>query len=366
MKTFIRISLILSILAVAVPASAQAAGATLTVGQGNGHIGTYGVVVPISLTSSSGINVAALNFDIQFDDAKLAVLDVTLGPAAEAAAKEVHFATPTTGTLRVVVYGINQNRIGDGVIANAIFDVSMSAPEGTIPLTLANVVAASPEATAVEVTNVNGSVVIAGQATTFADVPKSHWAWGYVEALYQAGVIAGCQTTPKRLYCIDNSLARDEMSVMVERGLNGAGYMPPAASGNVFSDMTDINYWGTKWAEKLYVDGFTAGCNASPLEFCFNNKHARNEMTVYMERMLHGKDYTPPTPTVQHYTDVGIGQNETWDSKWVYGAFDDQIIQECEDEANRGDQLFRPLSESTRAEIACVMAKAKGLAPVAP
>lgn len=363
MKTIIRISLILSILAIAVPASAQTAGATLTIGQGNGHIGTFGVVVPISLTSSSGINVAALNFDIQFDATKLAVLDVTLGAAAAAAAKEVHFATPTTGTLRVVIYGINQNRIGNGVIANAVFDVAMSVSEGTIPLTLANVVAASPEATAVPATNVNGSVVIAGQATSFADVMRTHWAYGYIEALYRGGFISGCQIEPKRLFCVNDGLTRAQIAVFVLRGVHGATYTPTQPTAITFSD-TPLSHWGAKWAKPFFEEGYTAGCGTTPsLIFCPDVGHLREEWPVYMERMLHGVTFAPPTPTTQHYTDVLV---DRWSYKWIEAAVSDQLPQECEDPANRGDTLFRPMDITNRAEAACVMSKAKGLTPVTP
>lgn len=365
MKTIIRITLVLSFLVAVVPASA-APSATLTVGQGIGHIGSYGVLVPINLTSIEGAQVAALNFDVNFDAAKLSVLNVTLGEAVNPEQKELHYAIPSTGKLRVVIYGVNQLAIPDGVIAMISFDVAMNATEGSVALTLSDAVAANPDANAVPLTTGNGALVISGQPTSFADVMRTHWAYGYIEALYRGGIISGCQTEPKRLYCVDDDLSRDQMAVMVERGLNGAEYMPPNATGNIFDDMKDPNYWGTKWAEKLYADGFTAGCSTNPLKFCFDFKHKRNEMTVYMERMLHGKDYAPPTPTIQHYTDVGIGPNETWDSKWVYAAYADQIIQDCEDEANRGDQFFRPLDEATRAEVACVMAKAKGLTPVVP
>ena len=35
----------------------------------------------------------------------------------------------------------------------------------------------------------------------------------------------------------------------------GTGYQPPAATGTVFADMTDPNYYATSWAEKAYADG---------------------------------------------------------------------------------------------------------------
>jgi hypothetical protein len=155
------------------------------------------------------------------------------------------------------------------------------------------------------------------------------------------------------------------MAVFIVRGVNGAGYMPVQPTTQVFADLT-LDRWDAKWADKLWLDGYTAGCGTNPLVFCPDDGHLRNQMTVYFERMYHNKDYVPPEPTVQHFLDVPIGAEADWDSKWIYGAYADQLIQDCEDEANRGDQYFRRFDGATRAEVACVMVKAKGLTPIQP
>lgn len=346
-------------------AAPPASGALLTAGQGTGNPGSMGVVVPITLETAIGESVAALNFDLQYDDAILSVADVTLGAAAQAADKLIISGLPITGTVRVIIYGVNQNAIGDGVVANIVFDVSVSAPAGTIPLNFSDAVAASPEAIEVDLQTAPGSVEITGEPTSFADVPRSHWAYGYIEALYQAGYISGCNANPP-LYCPENDLTRGEMGVFIERGHHGADFTPTDPTTPDFAD-TPVGVWSTKWAQAMYDDGYTAGCGTNPLTFCPSNTHLRNESTVYFERMLNGVDYYPPDPTSQfYYTDIPYGQDAVWYSKWVFAAYNDQIIQECEDEANRADQLFRPFDGLTRAEAACMMSKAKGLTPVEP
>jgi hypothetical protein len=346
-------------------AAPPASGALLTAGQGAGNPGSMGVVIPITLETATGESVAALNFDLQYDETKLSVADVTLGAAALAADKVVVSGLPLTGIVRVIVYGENQNRIGDGVVANVVFNVSASASAGAIPLNFTDAVAASPEATAVELQTAAGSVDITGDPTTFGDVPRSHWAYGYIEALYQAGYISGCSVEPK-LYCPGEKLTRGEMGVFIERGHHGADFTPQDPTTPFFTD-TLVGVWSTKWAEAMHDDGYTAGCKADPPEFCPGFEHLRNESTVYFERMLHGVDYYPPDPTSPlYYTDIPYGAESLWFSKWVNAAANDQIIQECEDEANRADQLFRPYDGLTRAEAACMMSKAKGLTPVEP
>ncbi|OGO15221.1 MAG: hypothetical protein A2Z14_08350 [Chloroflexi bacterium RBG_16_48_8] len=346
-------------------AAPPASGALLSAGQGSGNPGSMGVAVPITLESAAGVSIAALNFDLQYDESKLNLADVTLGVAAQAAEKVVASSLPANGTIRVVVYGLNQNAIGDGVVANIVFDVKADATVGSIPLNFTDAIAASPEATAVELQTAAGSFEISGDPTTFADVPRSHWAYGYIEALYQAGYISGCSAVPK-LYCPEETLARGEMGVFVERGHHGADFTPIEPATPVFAD-TPPGVWSTKWAQAMYDDGYTAGCSTNPLKFCPEDNHLRNESTVYFERMLNGVDFYPPDPTSQfYYVDIPYGENSVWYSKWVFAAYNDQIIQECEDEANRADQLFRPFDGLTRAEAACMMAKAKELSPVSP
>jgi hypothetical protein len=367
MKKTIRILILLAVCLA--PLSAFAAppssGAKLTIGQGNGNPGSLGVIVPITLETAVGDSVAALNFDLQYDETKLSAVDVTLGAAAQAADKVIVTRLDITGIVRVIIYGENQSVISDGVVANVVFNVSASATAGSIPLTFTEAVAATPEATAVELQTVSGSVEISDDPTSFADVPSSHWAFGYIEALYQAGYVSGCSAEP-RLYCPENGLTRGEMGVFIERGHHGSDFTPTEPTTPDFAD-TPTGIWSTKWAQALYDDGYTAGCGESPLIFCPNDEHLRDESTVYFERMLNGIGYMPSDPASPfYYTDVPYGADSVWFSKWVFAAYNDNILQECEDEANRADQLFRPFDGLTRAEAACMMAKAKGLTPVTP
>jgi hypothetical protein len=346
-------------------AAPPASGALLTAGQGSGNPGSIGVIVPITLETAVGESVSALNFDLQYDDTKLSAADVTLGVTAQAADKVIVSKLDITGIVRVIIYGENQNIISDGVVANVVFNVDASASAGSIPLIFTDAVTASPEADPVELQTTAGSVEITGDPTTFGDVPQSHWAYGYIEALYQAGYISGCSVEP-RLYCPENTLTRGEMGVFVERGHHGADFTPQEPTTPFFTD-TQLGTWSTKWAQAMYDDGYTAGCNDDPPQFCPDSEHLRNESTVYYERMLNGVEFYPPDPTSPlYYTDIPYGQDSVWYSKWVLAAYNDQIIQECEDEANRADQLFRPFDGLTRAEAACMMAKAKGLTPIEP
>jgi hypothetical protein len=196
---------------------------------------------------------------------------------------------------------------------------------------------------------------------TFADVPPEHWAFGYIEALYADGYVAGCSTDP-RMYCPDAGMYRSEGAVFVERGLHGAEYSPPSGAAVPFSDVS-AGAWYADWVVALWADGYTAGCGTDPLIFCPQWAHTRAEAAVFFERVLHGKEYVPPESASQVYEDVPVGTAAPWFSRWVYAAHSDGFLQPCEDLANQGDQYFRPAEGLTRAEAACMMAVANGLGP---
>jgi hypothetical protein len=43
----------------------------------------------------------------------------------------------------------------------------------------------------------------------------------------------------------------------------GVGYLPPTATGTLFADLTDRNYYATSWAEQAYRDGLMPACGTS-------------------------------------------------------------------------------------------------------
>jgi hypothetical protein len=196
-----------------------------------------------------------------------------------------------------------------------------------------------------------------GPLASFADVPSSHWAYDDIEMLYREGYVAGCSAEPP-LYCPEATMTRAESAVLIERGVHGAGYLPPDPAEQIFADVP-LWEWFAKWATGLWEDGYTAGCGLDPLIYCPLQEHSRAEATVFFLRMLHGKDYEPTEVADLPYIDVAEG---SWYRRWVGAAYGEGLIQECEDLGDRGDDLFRPQEGLRRAEAACMMIRAKGLA----
>jgi hypothetical protein len=102
------------------------------------------------------------------------------------------------------------------------------------------------------------------------------WAEGWAESMFLEGLTGGCSISPL-LFCPYDQLTNVQAAVFALRMKYGTSYLPPAASGTVFADLTDVSFWGTAWAEQAYADGLIPACGTSaskPL-FCWNNLVSR-------------------------------------------------------------------------------------------
>ncbi len=195
---------------------------------------------------------------------------------------------------------------------------------------------------------------VPSSSTTFADVPVSHWAHDYIEALYNAGFVTGCQTTPTRLYCPDRILSRAESAVFVERGEHGAISSPPYPPPGTptFVDVAST-FWGFGWIESLWTDGFTSGCSTSPRAYCPDRSHTRAEGSVFFLRIRNGAAYNPPA-AVGLFTDVALTD---WYAGWVEAAYNQGILPAC----RTSPLAFCPNDALDRAWAAYSMVQAKGI-----
>lgn len=195
------------------------------------------------------------------------------------------------------------------------------------------------------------------QQPTFADVSIDHWAYEYIEALYQSGLTAGC-ASDVRLYCPEKNLTRAEGAVYFERGIHGASIHPPQPLVQTFADV-QLSEWFAKWTDALWLDGFTAGCGIDPLIFCPAEVHNRAEASVFVLRILRGIDYIPRDP-VGLFADSSLND---WYTKWVEAAYNERMIPPCE--INPAFN-FCPEEPVSRAEMAMFLSLALGLDVQAP
>jgi len=174
----------------------------------------------------------------------------------------------------------------------------------------------------------------------FKDVPVVHWAYDAIQLLGESGLTSGCDSEN---YCPDDPVTRAQMSIFLERGMNGSSFVPPAASGTVFDDVS-VDYWAASWIEQLSADGITSGCDVS--NYCPDRNVTRAEMSVFLLRSRHGADYVPPPASGSLFADVSQGY---WAAAWIEQLVAEDITEGC------AAGKFCPDSQLSRAEMAAFL-----------
>jgi hypothetical protein len=116
----------------------------------------------------------------------------------------------------------------------------------------------------------------------FADVPVGHPFAAWIEALFNQGITTGCAVAPLR-FCPEDPVTRGQLAVLLLRALAVPGFIPPALTGSVFSDVPNDDPFAP-WIEEFFQRGLTAGCQASPLAFCPGDAATRAQTAVFLVR----------------------------------------------------------------------------------
>ncbi len=90
-----------------------------------------------------------------------------------------------------------------------------------------------------------------GRGATFADVPRTSWAWGYIEKLHDLGLTDGCgRTTPTRkFFCPYKNVTKAQTAVFLVRAMTDG--MLPASSRRTFADVP-TSHFAHRYIEKLH------------------------------------------------------------------------------------------------------------------
>jgi hypothetical protein len=171
--------------------------------------------------------------------------------------------------------------------------------------------------------------------SNFADVPPSHWAFSYIEAIYTAGLTQGCTLSP-RTFCPDNFVTRAEMAVFIIKALLGDSFSYPTAP--YFSDVPS-SHWAFKYIQKMRELGITAGYSDGT--YRPGNQVTRAETSVFLVQALLGGSFTYPTSP--YFSDVPSGH---WAFKFV------QKLRELGITSGYTDGTYRPDNSVIRSEMA--------------
>jgi len=127
-----------------------------------------------------------------------------------------------------------------------------------------------------------GSCSIISCTGIFSDVQSSNMFCPYVEALYNAGVVNGCQSSPL-LYCPSVNTQRQAMAKFICQGMNAAspGSCTATACAGTFNDVTSSNPF-CPFIEGIYNAGIVTGCQSAPLLYCPVNNVTRSQMAKYL------------------------------------------------------------------------------------
>jgi hypothetical protein len=177
----------------------------------------------------------------------------------------------------------------------------------------------------------------------FSDVPDSHWAWQYIERLYNAGITGGCSLTPL-MYCPENTVTRAQMAVFLLRGMHGSTYTPPPATGTIFADVSDTSF-AAAWIEQLAAEGITSGCDGS--NYCPNSPVTRAQMAIFLLRAEHGMAFVPPAAS-GIFADVPI---DSFGAAWIEQLSVEGITGGC------GNGNYCPANSVTRDQMAIFLVR---------
>lgn len=164
----------------------------------------------------------------------------------------------------------------------------MTAKTITIPI-LHDADNEPPETFTVSLSNPTGGAILgnASAAVTitdddpispFADT-AGHWALGYINAIYGAGITLGCSSGS---YCPANNVTRDQMAAFIIRAVEGE---PPACTNAPFLDVP-IGSAFCKYIKRMKDLNITAGCSLT--NYCPSQIVTREQMAAFIIRALEG------------------------------------------------------------------------------
>ncbi len=191
-------------------------------------------------------------------------------------------------------------------------------------------------------TTANSAEVIPLQS--FVDVPTNAFGWDYIERLYAYGVTSGCTSNPLN-YCPAKNITRAQMAIYILRAEHGGSYVPPTASGTMFTDVPAGSF-AADWIEQLATEGITSGCGGG--NFCPSNNISRVQMAILLVKATHGSGFVP-APATGIFTDVPVG---SFGADYIEQLYNDGVTSGC------GGGNFCPSGTVTRAQMAILVVKA--------
>jgi hypothetical protein len=137
--------------------------------------GSLPVSIPIELSVETGEEISAIQFDLSYDDSLIAIDRIDIGESAQTVDKTLNSTNVSSGVDRIVIQGINNNIITNGIVANIRVELVAGVPDDVLTLSLNQLVASDTHGDEVSLTAVNGTLTITegqsnGDSGCFIDV----------------------------------------------------------------------------------------------------------------------------------------------------------------------------------------------------
>ncbi len=118
--------------------------------------------------------------------------------------------------------------------------------------------------------------------TVFTDVPCTGGPFDpWIEELAALQITGGCGGG---LYCPNNPVNRQQMSVFLLKTLEGAAYVPPPCTDPPPFDDVPCQNGFSIWINELASRAITGGCSVTPPLYCPANPNNRGQMAVFLTK----------------------------------------------------------------------------------
>jgi hypothetical protein len=185
---------------------------------------------------------------------------------------------------------------------------------------------------------------------SFSDVPKTSPYYRFVETLLHKKVTGGCSASA---YCPTNPVTREQMSVFVLVGKEGAGYGPPVCGAPVFGDVPASSPF-CRWIEELARRGVVSGCGGG--NYCPTDPVTREQMSVFLLHVL-DPALSPPACGTPMFGDVPASSPFC---RWIEELARRGITGGC------GVGVYCPTNPVTREQMAVFISATFGLSLYGP
>ncbi len=184
--------------------------------------------------------------------------------------------------------------------------------------------------------------VAGAEQEVFKDMAPDTWGHPEALALYDAGVVSGCQASPK-LFCGDCELSRQALAKMAVLGAGLPLVNPKTPTFSDFAPSAGLYQYVETAAAAGLMTGYPNG------EFRPNNPVTRGSAAVVLARAA---KLEPPSPKPESFTDVSP---DSWWSDGIEALYANCVAK------GYGDGQFRPDRLLTRRGAVVLVARAFGL-----